>query len=64
MNSDAVALAYAEKLDQPGMHRFYPSLYLNLGKSHELLGNLAEAPAELYGEHVHVSITESRVRMG
>ena len=52
---------------------FYPSLYLNLGKSHEALGDvhaarrcyeqaaqsLEHSPTELYGEHVRDSIAAS-----
>ena len=37
------ALARAEKVGDDRVRTFYPSLYLNLGRSHELLGNLVEA---------------------
>jgi len=38
-----VALEYADKVDNERVADFYPSLYLNLGHSHEILGNEAEA---------------------
>ena len=37
------ALDRAELVTDDRVHGFYPSLYLNLGHSHEQLGNLAEA---------------------
>ena len=37
------ALRYAEATDREKVKDFYPSLYLNLGKSHEDLGNRDEA---------------------
>ena len=38
-----VALARAEAVRDERVRSFYPSLYLNLGKSFEVLGNHAEA---------------------
>lgn len=38
-----LALLHAEAAGDERVHEFYPSLYLNLGHSHELLGNQAEA---------------------
>lgn len=37
------ALKHAEALKDESVEGFFPSLYLNLGHSHELLGNLEEA---------------------
>ncbi|MCX6047850.1 MAG: hypothetical protein NT075_22350 [Chloroflexi bacterium] len=38
-----VALQHAQASDDARVANFYPSLYLNLGWSHETIGNLAEA---------------------
>jgi hypothetical protein len=38
-----LALLHAEAADDERVREFYPSLYLNLGRSHEILGNQAEA---------------------
>jgi tetratricopeptide (TPR) repeat protein len=38
-----VALARAEAVGDERVWDFYPSLYVNLGRAHENLGNLAEA---------------------
>lgn len=38
-----VALRHADAVADERVKDFYPSLYLNLGKSHEMLGNLLEA---------------------
>jgi hypothetical protein len=38
-----VALEHADAVGDEGVRDFYPSLYLNLGHSHEVLGNLTEA---------------------
>jgi tetratricopeptide (TPR) repeat protein len=38
-----IALLRAEALGDEHMSSFYPSLYVNLGRSHELLGNLEQA---------------------
>jgi tetratricopeptide (TPR) repeat protein len=38
-----IALEFANKVGDERVEGFYPSLYLNLGKSYELLGNSAEA---------------------
>ena len=37
------ALRFAESSNDPELSPFFPSLYLNLGKSHEDLKNLADA---------------------
>ncbi len=37
------ALARAEKVKDDRVQSFYPSLYVNLGRSHELLGDEGEA---------------------
>lgn len=37
------SLNYADRVNDERVRGFYPSLYLNLGKSHEDLGNLDEA---------------------
>ena len=37
------ALARAEAIDDDSIKDFYPSLYLNMGRSHEQLGNQIEA---------------------
>lgn len=37
------ALDRANRVEDESVEEFYPSLYLNLGRSHELLGNRAEA---------------------
>ena len=49
-----VALARAEAVGDKRVQGFYPSLYLNLGHSYEVLGNLAEAKRhyELAAERV------------
>ena len=38
-----IALSHADAVGDERVRDFYPSLYLNLGKSHEVLGNQAEA---------------------
>jgi tetratricopeptide (TPR) repeat protein len=38
-----IALSHAEAVNDERVRDFYPSLYLNLGKSHEALGNPLEA---------------------
>jgi tetratricopeptide (TPR) repeat protein len=38
-----VALAHAEAEEDERVHSFYPSLYLNLGRSYEVLGQETEA---------------------
>jgi len=38
-----IALEHADKMNDERVADFYPSLYLNLGHSHEILGNQAEA---------------------
>jgi len=37
------ALVRAESVQDESVREFYPSLYLNLGRSHELMGNQEEA---------------------
>jgi len=38
-----VALEKAEAVDNERVREFYPSLYLNMGRSHELMGSRTEA---------------------
>jgi hypothetical protein len=71
------ALRLADAVDDDSVQSFYPSLYLNLAHSHELLGNLAEArryydlaaarvdelPEGLYGTRVRNSIARHRQQM-
>jgi hypothetical protein len=38
-----IALDPAKAVSDGSVQEFYPSLYLNMGQSHELLGNLNEA---------------------
>jgi hypothetical protein len=38
-----VALEHANAVNNDRVKEFYPSLYLSLGRSHELMGNQAEA---------------------
>lgn len=38
-----IALAHAERVDNEQVKGFFPSLYLNLGYSHEVLGHETEA---------------------
>ncbi len=38
-----IALERANAAEQSAVQEFYPSLYLNMGQSYELLGNTAEA---------------------
>ncbi|WP_437980177.1 tetratricopeptide repeat protein [Sorangium sp. So ce117] len=57
MSWNREALVRARKVDDERVQSFYPSLYVNLGRSHELLGNREEAEhfyrlaAELGLEH-------------
>lgn len=37
------ALLHADKVGDDSIHAFYPSLYLNIGKAYEDLGNISEA---------------------
>ena len=54
-----LALKYAHAVDNEKVKEFYPSLYLCLGRSYELVGNQSEAhryyelAAELGGIHQH-----------
>jgi len=43
LNWNEIALARAEALGDDRMSSFYPSLYVNLGRSHELLGHTQQA---------------------
>lgn len=68
-NQEAVRLA--DEVKDDSVQSFYPSLYLNLAHSHEVLGHLAEAkhyydlaatwvdklPEGIYGKRVRNSIT-------
>ena len=38
-----IALEHADAVNDERVREFYPSLYLNLGRSHEILGNQVEA---------------------
>ena len=72
-----VALMRAEVVGDERVRGFYPSLYLNLGHSHETLGNLAEAKkyyelaasrvgdlaADPYGNTVRKGIESGRRRI-
>lgn len=74
-NEEAVDRAAAVADER--VHSFYPSLYLNLGHSHEQLGNLAEArrwyalaaakaeglPEDRYGGVVRQGIANAQGRM-
>ena len=71
------ALRLADVVDDDSVQDFYPSLYLNLAHSHELLDNLAEArryydlaaakvdelPEGLYGTRVRNSIARHHQQM-
>lgn len=70
------ALARADAIGDERVSNFYPSLYLNMGHSYELLGNAQEAsryyelaaessadlPGGRYGETVRKGIEEGRKR--
>ncbi|HQV27585.1 MAG TPA: hypothetical protein PLG23_05395 [Thermoflexales bacterium] len=43
MRWNEVALARANAVADDRVQAFYPSLYVNLGHSHEMMGNLSEA---------------------
>lgn len=72
------ALACAESVGDDRVREFYPSLYLNLGFSHEVLGNRAEAmqyyalaaarlvdlPESPYSEVVRSAVAAGRRRIG
>ena len=74
---DREALKRAELTGDDRVRGFYPSLYLNLGHSYELLGDLAEAeryydlaadrigdlPAGRYRSMVEIGIAEGRKRL-
>lgn len=72
------ALNRANAVGDESVLAFYPSLYLNIGYSHEILGNQAEAiryydlaadrlddlPAGSYGDTVRNGINQARKRTG
>ena len=72
------ALDRAAAVADVRVHGFYPSLYLNLGHSHEQLGNLAEArrfydlaaaeakrlPEDRYGTTVRQGVKNGQGRVG
>lgn len=72
------SLNYADKVNDERVEIFYPSLYLNLGKSHEDLGNRDEArkyyqlaegtlhvlPEGGYADMVKHGVTEGLKRIG
>ena len=73
-----VALDHAARVGDGRVHGFYPSLYLNLGRAHELVGALADArryytlaetaaerlSADRYGRVVSGALAEARERLG
>ncbi len=73
-----VALDHAGKVAGERVRDFYPSLYLNLGHSHELVGMLAEAKRyytlaeetterlsdDRYGRVVHGALASAKERLG
>ena len=73
-----VALDHADKVAAERVRDFYPSLYLNLGRAHELVGAtdearryyaLAEKAAQQlsddrYGRVVHGALASARERLG
>ena len=72
------ALDHGDRVSDEQIRQFYPSLYFNLGKSHEDLGSLDEAnryyrlaaervgtlPADAYGEMVRSAIASALKRLG
>jgi hypothetical protein len=72
------ALTRADMVGDERVHGFYPSLYLNMGHSHEVLGNIDEArryytmaaaasgtlPDGRYGDVVATGIAEGLKRTG
>ena len=73
-----LSLKYAEAAENERVRGFYPSLYLNIGHSHEMLGNLDEAARyydlassrlgdlaeDGYGEVVRNAVAEGHKRIG
>jgi len=73
-----VSLDHAEMVGGDRVRGFYPSLYLNMGHSYELLGNQSEAnryyemaaeratelPEDRYGTIVREGIAKGKQRMG
>lgn len=71
------ALNRADAVEDDSVKRFYPSLYLNMGYSHEVLGELdkaeefyekaaqkmADLPDDPYGEVVRGGLAEGRKRI-
>ncbi|MFC4534687.1 hypothetical protein [Sphaerisporangium dianthi] len=74
---NAVSLHHARAVGDGRVTEFYPSLYLNMGASHELLGDPAEAeryfrlaadlagdlPADPYGDMLRQGITDGLSRV-
>ncbi len=74
---NAVALHHAEAVKDERVHGFYPSLYLNMGWSHEQLSNwveagryyalaaarLADLPDDPYAEVVRKGVTAGQARL-
>jgi tetratricopeptide (TPR) repeat protein len=72
------ALKFADAVGDKSVRSFYPSLYLNLGYSHEVLGDWVEArkyydlaaekagelPEGRYGDLVRSGIAQGRKRTG
>jgi hypothetical protein len=73
-----VALDHAAAVGDERVHSFYPSLYLNLGRCHELLGDteqarrcygraatgLVDLPAGPYGDLLRSGIARAQARLG
>jgi tetratricopeptide (TPR) repeat protein len=73
-----VALDHAERVGDERVCDFYPSLYLNLGRAHELVGALDEARRyytlaavaaeqlsdDRYGRVVHGALASAQERLG
>ena len=73
-----VALGHAARVGDERVQGFYPSLYLNLGRAHELVGALADArryyslaetaaerlSADRYGRVVSGALAAARARLG
>jgi len=51
-----IALERANAVSDESVKEFYPSLYLNLGRSHEALGNHSEATHEALGNHSEAKV--------
>lgn len=55
-NWNRIALERAQAVNHDRVRDFYPSLYLNMGRSWELLGNRAEAE-KYYKRAAHLDVT-------